>query len=148
MRNPDDGRHEPQEHAGDDQPAQRLGLRRGKPLPRVTPHVRVPQIDEAMERHVFQAGAAEMLSASRGDDIDRLSRLGQTAAVVDVLEPGGRKLLVERSDLIEDFAPKEERRRRGLIDALWSVEMKIAIAVARGSPVSRKPFLEGQNLRG
>src|SRR5438477_12504312 len=81
-------RAEAEDHAGDDEPAQRLALARREPLLRVPPHVAVPDVDEAPERQVLEAGAATVLRPRGGDDPDALSLRGQAAAEVDGLEPG------------------------------------------------------------
>src|SRR5205823_12841576 len=99
------------QHPDHDRPAQRLGLSWRQPLPRVKPHVAIPKRDEFGERDVLEARAAEVPCPRRWNDEDRVARFCQPPAVVDILEPRRRELLIERAYLGEHLAPQQQRRR-------------------------------------
>src|SRR6266550_7264571 len=138
MRDADQRRRQTENHASHDRPSQRFLLPSREPLARVAPHVLVPEIDETAERDMLEARATEMPGLGLRHDPDFLSGSGDTAAVVDVFKPCREELLVERADLVEHAAAKDERRAGRLIDDLRTAEIQIAIAIGRGDRISRK----------
>src|SRR5581483_539902 len=92
MSDAEECRGQSKEHAGDDRPSEHLLLAAREPLARVAPHVAIPEVDERFERDVLEARTAEVLRLRLGHHPDFFSCRGQTAAVVDVLEPGRKKL--------------------------------------------------------
>src|SRR6476469_7338198 len=55
MRDAEDGGGDPEAHAEDNHPSQRLGLSRREPFARIAPHVAVPEVKERGEADVLEA---------------------------------------------------------------------------------------------
>ena len=103
--------------------------------------LRYQSVDELGERNVLEARAAEVPRARRRHDEDRLAGRGEAAAVVDVLEPRRRELLVERADLVEHFAAQQQRRGGRLLDRL-----RMRQTPARDSGSAPSSRLRGKEL--
>src|SRR5438132_2602833 len=128
MRNAERCGRQTQNHSDDDDPAERFGIISGEPLSRVTEHVPIPQIDETSERNMFETSAAEVPCLRLRHNPDLFSGCRETTTVVDVFEPCRPELFVERTDVVDNFAADQKRRRGRLIDAPRRRPIELAIA--------------------
>src|SRR5258708_14933928 len=114
-------------HAEHHQPPQRLPLAGRKPLLSVAPHVAVPDVGESVERQMLEARAAVVFGACGWNHPDALLLRGETAAEVDILEPGRRELFVEGASLFERFTAQQQRRRGPLLDGSRRSQIDAAV---------------------
>ena len=95
---------------------------------------------------MFETGAAEVPCLRLRHNPDLFSCRRETTAVVDVFEPSRPELLVERTDVVDNFATDQKRRRGRLIDTPRRRQIEIAIAVRSADRIRRPQFVDCQDF--